>query len=142
MNADYVWFVTCNFNCSPSKSCCEENYTASSIHFASGLCLSLYKCMHCLSVGFNSVIALHIYFWYISIILKFLLVKVVSDVVFVYLMYHLSSCLILGVEIYENASKDLLKIILKRRKDSMQPLHLLLLQIDVLLSGLSISFGW
>jgi len=43
-------------------------------------------------------------------------VKIVSDVIFGYLRYPLCHCLILGVGIYENASKDLLKIILKNEE--------------------------
>lgn len=58
--------------------------------------------------------------------------KIASELIFGYLRYPLCYCLILGDGIYENASKDLLKM----RKDSMQSLHLLLPQSGVLFGGL------
>lgn len=54
-------------------------------------------------------------FLYISIISNYL-VKIVSDLLFGYLRYPLCYCLILGFGIYENASKNLLKIILKNEE--------------------------
>lgn len=79
------------------------------------VCLSANVCIACQSYWILLLHHVHI-FLYISIISKFLLVKIVSDLIFGYLRYPFCYCLILGVGIYDNASKDLLKTILKNEE--------------------------
>lgn len=104
--------MTCSFNCCATNSWFRENYAASTACFTSGLCMCLQMCT--LVISHTEFFYCTMYaFFYISIISKFLVVKIVSHLIFSYLRYPLCYCLILAVGFYENASKDLLKIIFR-----------------------------